>query len=55
MTRVTKCDRCGEIFDDDSKFSYMRIDYPFKNSEMSFDICSECTKDFKNWIERKTK
>ena len=62
--QVTKCDRCGYIFDrprheaqyriaNHMKLSYIVADGTTYYNKETYDICPECAKDLVHWFEEK--
>lgn len=64
MSKVTKCDRCGEMFDPHSVDNCVKIRLTdnrevlgriirntVKSSEVIIDICPACYDGFKAWFE----
>lgn len=62
--QVTKCDRCGNIFDrprSEAEYriaNHIKLTYVIGNGQSSYikaeyDICPDCSKDLIHWLEEK--
>lgn len=52
MTK-TYCDRCGSEIKDKEVNQVRLLDYAQSDKFISYDICQECTKSFRNLMAKK--
>lgn len=50
MSRIYRCDRCGEPYDKSPFCGKPRVFYPKNGNRTSLDICPECTDQLESWL-----